>query len=108
MNSYLFLLFSSPEANSSTYLREYVGSRTYGAVSMVPLQMAPQSASADALSSARRTVEIDGYRFDTFLADFSSQPSVVAPVRAVSSRVSEPAGEPQGKRLRTDLTLHTR
>ncbi|HIY67818.1 MAG TPA: hypothetical protein H9828_00190 [Candidatus Alistipes intestinigallinarum] len=108
VNSYLFLLFSSPEANSSTYLREYVGSRTYGAVSMVPLQMAPQSASADALSSARRTVEIDGYRFDTFLADFSSQPSVVAPVRAVSSRVSELAGEPQGKRLRTDLTLHTR
>lgn len=35
---YLFALFSSPVATSSSYLREYVGSKTYSFVSMTPAE----------------------------------------------------------------------
>lgn len=75
---------------------------------MVPLQLAPQSASVGRSVSLKRTVEMDGFRFDTFLADFSALPSVVEPASAASIRASEPAGESQGKRLREGLTLHRR
>ncbi len=108
VNSYMFLLFSSPDASSSTYLRDYVGSRNYGAISMTPLQLAPQSAAAAGTASMKRTVEIDGARFDTFLADFASKPSFAATMRTTAATKAAASAEPRGKQLRKDLTLHTR
>lgn len=43
--SYQFLLFSSETANSSTYLRESVGSKTYSSLSLSPLALAPSASS---------------------------------------------------------------
>lgn len=108
VNSYLFLLFSSPEATSSTYLRDYVGSRTYEAVSMVPLQLAPQATSAGASSSQKRSIEVNGFRFDTYLADPVSGDTYAVPASAAVATASESGVILQGKQLRKDLTLHTR
>ena len=41
--SYQFLLFSSETANSSTYLRESVGSKTYSSLRLTPLALAPSA-----------------------------------------------------------------
>lgn len=109
LNSYMFLLFSSAEANSSTYLRDYVGSRSYGAISMTPLLLAPQSTSAAAPARpTKRTVESAGARFDSFLADFTARPALQAPTRAATLPATDTTAAPSGKQLRKGLTLHTR
>lgn len=107
VNSYMFLLFSSPEASSSTYLRDYVGSRSYGAIRMTPLVLAPQSTAKDPDKPNKRTIEINGTRIDSYLADLSTEPGLAVPTCGDLQAAGAGAAA-DGKRLRTDLTLHTR
>ncbi len=51
VNSYMFLLFSTPQASSSSYLREYAGSKTYSSLKMKPLQQASAQTAARAAES---------------------------------------------------------
>ena len=46
VNSYMFLLFSTPQASSSSYLRQYAGSKTYSSLKMKPLQQASAQTAA--------------------------------------------------------------
>lgn len=48
VNSYMFLLFSTPQASSSSYLRQYAGSKTYSSLKMKPLQQASAQTAARA------------------------------------------------------------
>lgn len=110
INSYMFLLFNSPQANSSSYLREYVGSRSYAAISMVPLKLAP--AATAATSAARtQTVELDGHTFTAYLANDVALPAKKAAARTKAQAAdasARKAAQPEGKTLRTDLQLHIR
>lgn len=103
VTSYMFLLFSSPEASSSTYLREYVGSKSYSAISMIPLKLAPQNEVPTSIERQVETLEVNGLRFKSHLVDFD-------PTGPASEVLGHKAAAPVseqfvGKRLRTDLTL---
>lgn len=104
IDSYMFLLFSTPQANSSGYLREYVGSRSYSAISMVPLKLAPTTAEAAPAGAQTQTIEVDGRRFTTYMMSddvlppaFRAAPGTAAPKPATR--------QAEGKTLRTDLKL---
>lgn len=108
---YMFLLFSSPQANSSTYLREYVGSKIYTFVRMTPLKMAPpQPAAISASSRDAVTIATDTDRpvRVQLMSDkvLSSGPRSAA--KAAPQTGAPAASQPEGKTLRTDLVLRTR
>lgn len=106
INSYMFLLFSTPQASSASYLREYVGSRSYSAISMVPLMQAPATAAATAQTQS--TIEVDGRQFTTYMLSRDVLPTTIRP--AAKAKAAAPAAtapkQAAGKSLRTDLELH--
>lgn len=101
---YQFLLFSSPQATSATYLRKSVGDKIYTAVSMAPLKLAPSTADTPA---AARTVmlEVDGRRFESHLPDTTQWPAALP---AEPAALRQTAAAVAGKRVRDDLVLHCR
>lgn len=106
INSYMFLLFSTPQASSSSYLREYVGSRSYSAISMVPLKQA--SAAANAAPAQTQSIEVDGQRFTTYLLSKDLLPTTIRPAAKAQAPASAGDARKQaaGKTLRTGLELH--
>ena len=106
INSYMFLLFSTPQASSSSYLREYVGSRSYSAISMVPLKQA--SAAANAAPAQTQSIEVDGQRFTTYLLSEDLLPTTIRPAAKAQAPASAGDARKQaaGKTLRTGLELH--
>lgn len=107
VESYMFLLFSSPQTTGANYLREYVGSRSYSAISMVPLKLAPAAASQAAPVKARtQAIEAAGRSFPSYLPNDTALPAAKASARAAQAPAA--AVQAAGKTLRTDLTLHTR
>lgn len=102
VNSYMFLLFSTPQASSSSYLRQYAGSKTYSSLKMKPLQQASAQTAARAAESRTGSIETGGQRFTTYLTG----KRVAVPAKASGSTAAKVPAE--GKRLRTDLVLHTR
>ena len=102
VNSYMFLLFSTPQASSSSYLRQYAGSKTYSSLKMKPLQQASAQTAARAAESRTGSIETGGQRFTTYLTG----ERVAVPAKASGSTAAKVPAE--GKRLRTDLVLHTR
>lgn len=67
VNSYMFLLFSTPQASSSSYLRQYAGSKTYSSLKMKPLQQASAQTAARGAESRTGSIETGGRRFTTYL-----------------------------------------
>lgn len=102
VNSYMFLLFSTPQASSSSYLRQYAGSKTYSSLKMKPLQQASAQTAARAAESRTGSIETGGQRFTTYLTG----ERVAVPAKASGNTAAKVPAE--GKRLRTDLVLHTR
>lgn len=102
----MFLLFSTPQASSSSYLREYVGSRSYSAISMVPLKQA--SAAANAAPAQTHSIEVDGQRFTTYLLSEDLLPTTIRPAAKAQAPASAGDARKQaaGKTLRTGLELH--
>lgn len=106
VSSYMFLLFSTPQASSSSYLREYAGSRTYSALKMKPLKLAAEQATAPANAEQRtHSFEVGGRTVKTYLIDDAPAPSAAAASTPAKAAVPPP---PQGKTVRTDLVLHAR
>ena len=105
---YLFALFNSPVTTSSSYLREYVGSKTYSFISMTPLktihvQTQAQTASVEADFA---TIEAGGR---TLRMELLSRDAITPTRKTVGkSSLQADSAQPEGKRLRTDLVLHTR
>ena len=64
---YQFLLFSSDQPTSNSYLRESVGSKSWSNVSMTPFALAPSSCSVG--SCAVRTLSLSGVSFESHLCD---------------------------------------
>ncbi len=64
---YQFLLFSSDQPTSNSYLRESVGSKSWSNVSMTPFALAPSSCSGG--SCAVRTLSLSGVSFESHLCD---------------------------------------
>lgn len=105
VTGYMFLLFSSPETNSSNYLREYVGSKSYSAISMMPLKLAPRTQEQTSVERPTKTLETNGLRIKSHLTDYdAASPQHVVPL---PSRGTEAAADRQtdGKCLRKDLPL---
>ena len=105
---YLFALFNSPETTSSSYLREYVGSKTYSFVSMTPLKMAPAVTTSKAAAPVQTSFATIEAGDKTLRMELLSN-DVIAPT-AKPVRETLPAAAPaaQSKQIRTDLVLHTR
>ena len=107
IDSYMFLLFNSPQAGSSSYLREYVGSRSYSAISMTPLKLAPTATAAAPAGAQTGTIEADGRRFTTYLMSDDTLPksSRATVGTAAVKPAPAPAGKAGSKTLRTGLKL---
>lgn len=109
VNSYMFLLFSSPQATGSNYLREYAGSKQYSAVKMTPLKLEPSAASAAPASEpipTRGTIRTADRTVTTFLAGGAvARTAKRIPAAAQPAAAAAQSG---GKTLRTDLRLRTR
>ncbi len=104
VNSYMFLLFSSPQATGSSYLREYVGEKSYSNISMVPLKLAPSKAAA--IAAAPNAVAMfvgDRYIFHHLMS--GSVASAAGSTRK-SSFVSDYSKPTAGKVMRRDLRFH--
>ena len=110
VESYMFLLFNSPQTIGDNYLGEYVGSRSYSAISMVPLKLAPAATAQAAPPVARtQTIEAGGRSFPAYLISDTALPAAKAPApTAVRAPQTTEAAQAAGKTLRTGLTLHTR
>lgn len=105
VNSYSFLLFSQPLANGSTYLGSAAGEKQYSALKMTPLKLAPvQAAGAKQAGAQTSLIEIGGRSVETYLVG----DAVIRPAKASSGTAAVPATATEGKRVRSDLTLHTR
>ena len=102
VNSYMFLLFNSPLTNGSSYLREYVGAKTYSSISMIPLQLAPTQPTAQKSAAAMQYIEAGGQQCKVHLLNPASVKTAMQKAPAATTPIIE------GKRLRTDLVLHTR
>ena len=100
----MFLLFSTPQASSSSYLRQYAGSKTYSSLKMKPLQQASAQTAARGAESRTGIIEAGGQRFTTHLTG----ERVAVPAKAAGSAAATAKAPAEGKRLRTDLVLHTR
>lgn len=105
VNGYMFLLFSEPQASSSSYLRKYAGSKTYSAIKMKPMKLAPSQTTVRNSEETRTGhIEADGRHFKTYLAG----ESIALPAKiAESAAAAAPAKAAEGKRMRTDLVLRT-
>ncbi|WP_295939197.1 hypothetical protein [uncultured Alistipes sp.] len=106
---YMFLLFNSPDANGSTYLREYVGSKTYTFISMKPLKLASTQGIGVLTDLGARTYAIQAGADRTVSAQLMSDTVLNNPRKATVKQPAAAKTAPvKGKTLRTDLTLHTR
>ena len=105
---YLFALFSSPVATSSSYLREYVGSKTYSFVSMTPLKMAPAATASAKVAAPEQANFATIQAGDKTLRLELLSSDVIAPA-AKAVRETTPTRTPaaEGKQMRTDLVLRT-
>ncbi len=105
---YLFALFSSPVATSSSYLREYVGSKTYSFVSMTPLKMAPAATvSAKVAAPGQANFATIQAGDKTLRLELMSSDVITPAAKAVRETTPTRTPAAEGKRMRTDLVLRT-
>lgn len=102
VTNYMFLLFSTPQAVSANYLREYVGSKQYSAITMKPLKLAPAQAAAPKSAELRtHGIEVGGRTVDTYLMGDTFRPVGTS----VRTAAPAPAARSEQKSLRSGLTL---
>lgn len=106
ITSYMFLLFSSPEATSANYLRQYVGSKTYSDLSMVPLKLAPATRAAFSTIDTREKIAAGDRQVTSFLINGDQVPTAFKAAAKSAAGVKTKGTQSAAKTLRTDLQLH--
>lgn len=96
----MFLLFSTPQASSSSYLRQYAGSKTYSSLKMKPLQQASAQTAARAAESRTGSIETGGQRFTTYLTG----ERVAVPAKASGNTAAKVPAERPGVCARTSCS----